>query len=73
MSIFSDYKVGALTAEEFADECVSFNNRARAEEAASEEPYNEYDACWEYGGYIDQNCELCPHNFECSGYEGEDE
>lgn len=32
VSIFSDYKVGALTDEEFEMECIAFNNRARAEE-----------------------------------------
>lgn len=32
MSIFSDYRVGALSDEEFEMECVAYNNRARAEE-----------------------------------------
>lgn len=33
---------------------------------------NEFDACWETGNYEDQECELCPHKDECSGYKGEE-
>ena len=32
MSIFSDYKCGALSEEEFEQECIAMNNRDRAEE-----------------------------------------
>ena len=33
----------------------------------------EYETCWLTGNYIDQDCELCPHKGECSGYDDEDE
>lgn len=32
MSIFSDYRVGALTDEEYEMERIAYNNRERAEE-----------------------------------------
>lgn len=32
MSIFSDWKHGAISDEEFEMECIAYNNRARAEE-----------------------------------------
>lgn len=40
MSIFSDWKHGAISDEEFEMECIAYNNRARAEE---EEYYREYE------------------------------
>lgn len=33
---------------------------------------DEYDYCYETGNYSDQICEICPHRFECSGYEDDD-
>ena len=33
---------------------------------------DDYEACWQTGIYEDYTCELCPHNFECSGYEERD-
>ena len=33
MSVFAEYRVGAITREEFESECASINNRARWEEA----------------------------------------
>ena len=30
-----------------------------------------YDYCYRTGDYEDQFCELCPHKYECSGYEGD--
>ena len=32
-----------------------------------------YDSCWELGFYDGQTCEFCPHKYECSGSEIEDE
>lgn len=32
MSIFSDYRVGALTEEEFRAECIAYDNKERADE-----------------------------------------
>lgn len=34
---------------------------------------DDYEACWQTGIYEDYVCELCPHNFECSGYHGDDD
>jgi len=28
---------------------------------------NEYDTCYKTGEYTDQDCYLCPYNFNCSG------
>ena len=36
--------------------------------ALQEEHESEYERCWATGEYEDQDCELCPHNSECSGY-----
>ena len=35
--------------------------------------YDEYERCWAESAYDDQDCEMCPHNYECSGYKGDDE
>lgn len=32
----------------------------------------EYDRCYIAGQYDGQYCPLCPHRFNCSGYEEED-
>ena len=32
----------------------------------------DYDICYEYGEYTDQDCSNCPHKEECSGFD-EDE
>ena len=29
----------------------------------------DYEWCWNLGAYTGQECELCPHRNECSGYE----
>lgn len=34
--------------------------------------FNAYDDCWNTGDYEDQYCPLCPHRFDCSGYEDRD-
>lgn len=32
------------------------------------------ELCWETGNYTDDcDCELCDHNFECSGYDRDDD
>lgn len=32
------------------------------------------ELCWETGNYIDDcDCEFCVHNFECSGYDSDDD
>lgn len=32
------------------------------------------ELCWETGNYTDDcDCELCCHNFECSGYDSDDD
>lgn len=31
-----------------------------------------YDQCYQTGNYTDQDCENCPHKYDCSGYEGDD-
>lgn len=32
------------------------------------------EKCWETGNYTDNcDCELCPHKYECSGYDGEED
>ena len=33
----------------------------------------DYEKCYETGEYDGEDCESCPHKFECSGYEDEDE
>ena len=33
----------------------------------------QYDNCYDTGIYEDYNCEGCPHKYECSGYEGDDD
>ena len=33
----------------------------------------DYEKCYETGEYDGEYCEMCPHKFECSGYEDEDE
>ena len=71
MSIFSDYKCGALTREEFESECAAMNNRDRWEQAHIYDKCDEYEECWQLGEYKEQDCEECPHKDECSGYEGE--
>ena len=40
MSIFSDYKVGVLSDEEFYNECARMNNQERYEEQQME--YDDY-------------------------------
>ena len=70
MSIFSDYKCGALTKEEFESECAAMNNKERYEESHMND-YDEYEYCWATGDYEGQDCEMCQHKFECAGYEGE--
>lgn len=30
------------------------------------------DSCWETGIYNGEECEFCPHKYECSGYEDRD-
>lgn len=30
------------------------------------------ELCWETGNYTD-DCEFCDHNFECSGYDRDDD
>ena len=32
-----------------------------------------YELCWNTGHYSDQSCSLCPHQFECSGSELDDD
>lgn len=32
-----------------------------------------YDACYETGIYIDQNCSFCPHRHDCSGFEDDEQ
>ena len=32
-----------------------------------------YDYCYATGAYEDQCCEMCPHKFDCSGYEDDDD
>lgn len=32
------------------------------------------ELCWETGNYTDDcDCEFCAHNFECSGYDRDDD
>lgn len=33
---------------------------------------DDFEFCYQTGLYEDYICELCPHNFECSGYEERD-
>lgn len=32
-----------------------------------------YDECYETSHYTDQCCDLCPHRFDCSGWENDEE
>lgn len=34
---------------------------------------DDYDACYATGIYEDYECSLCPHRYDCSGYEDHDE
>ena len=69
MSYISDYKVGAISEEEYRIEAAKENAMARAEEL---EMLESYDLCFGTGFYDNDDCELCPHKSECSGYEGDD-
>lgn len=59
MSIFSEYKVGLLTDEEFANECAKMNNKDRWEqehEFDDEDDINE-EALEELTGNIEEGVE----------------
>lgn len=52
---------------EFAEnsDCILLEDSARND-------MDEYDYCYRTGNYTDQYCGICPHRYECSGYEEED-
>ncbi len=35
--------------------------------------FEDYERCWETGEYTDEFCELCPHKYECSGSNEDDD
>lgn len=67
MSVYSDYKTGAMSDAEFANHCAEINRKARLEEEEwHTERMSEEEMCWEEGTG-EGDCAECDHRWECSG------
>lgn len=65
MSVYSDYKTGAMSDAEYANHCAEINRKARLEE--KNRVLSDEEKCWQ-DGTGEGDCEMCSHAWECSGY-----
>lgn len=75
MSYISDYHCGAMSEEEYKNECARENNREWYENHYPDFIPSEYDTCYDTGDNLGEcDCAECPYKDDCTYEErGEEE